>query len=108
MPLPGRRLHSAEVSVGHLRTADYLDLIGVRQLAPATCVFDPGYDPVTLESHLEQSAHLVSVLKVSMACWLVANEAATRRKVVAASRRGVPTVTGGGPFEIAAAYGEIG
>src|SRR2546426_8837273 len=32
--------------------------------------FDPGYDPVTLESDLAQSGHLVSRLKLSMACWL--------------------------------------
>src|SRR2546427_5564512 len=32
--------------------------------------FDPGYDPVTLESHLAQSGHLMSRLKLSMASWL--------------------------------------
>jgi phosphosulfolactate synthase len=88
-------------------TSDFLERIGVAELPPATCPFDPGYDPVTLDSHLEQSAHLISMLKVSMACWLVAGEAATRRKVTAARRREVPTVTGGGPFEIAVAQGEL-
>jgi phosphosulfolactate synthase len=68
-----------------------------------TSPFDPGYDPDTLESHLEQSSHLMSTLKVSMACWMVANEEATRRKVISAKKHGVPTVTGGGPFEIAVA-----
>jgi phosphosulfolactate synthase len=42
-----------------------------------------------------------------MACWLVADEKATRRKVEAARRAKVPTVTGGGPFEIAVAQGEL-
>jgi phosphosulfolactate synthase len=75
----------------------------VPQLAPRTSPFDPGYDPVTLEAHLEQSFHLISMLKISMATWLVANEHATRRKFASASQYGVPTTTGGGPFEVAVA-----
>lgn len=90
-----------------LHTRDFLRRIGVPDLPPKTSPFDPGYDPVTLEGHLEQSAHLISILKISMACWLVADEAATRRKLSAARRCGVPTVTGGGPFEIAVAQGEL-
>jgi phosphosulfolactate synthase len=43
-------------------TREYLRSIGVPELAPALSPFDPGYDPVTLESHLEQSAHLISIL----------------------------------------------
>ena len=84
-------------------THSYLKLIGVRSLPPLISPFDPGYDPATLESHLEQSAHLMAILKISMACWIIANELATRRKVAAAARHSVPTVTGGGPFEIAVA-----
>jgi phosphosulfolactate synthase len=91
----------------HLHTSNYLNLIGVPQIAPATSPFDPGYDPATLESHLEQSAHLMSILKISMACWIVAKEAATRRKVAAAKSHDVPTVTGGGPFEVAVAQGQL-
>ncbi|HKF21389.1 MAG TPA: phosphosulfolactate synthase [Candidatus Angelobacter sp.] len=92
---------------GCIHTLDYLSLIGVPQLAPATSPFDPGYDPVTLEAHLAQSSHLISILKISMACWIVANEKATRRKVAAARRHRVPTVTGGGPFEIAVAQNQL-
>jgi phosphosulfolactate synthase len=88
-------------------TRSYLKLIGVPTLPPFTSPFDPGYDPVTLESHLEQSSHLIAILKISMACWLVAKESATRRKVAAAIRHSVPTVTGGGPFEIAVAQGRL-
>ena len=86
-----------------LHTHDYLKMIGVADLPPLSSPFDPGYDPVTLEGHLDQSSHLMSILKVSMACWMVASEDATRRKVAAAARYRVPTVTGGGPFEIAVA-----
>jgi phosphosulfolactate synthase len=86
-------------------TSDYLRRIGVPELPPLTSPFDPGYDPSTLESHLEQSARLIAILKVSMACWMVAEETATLRKVSAAARHGVATVTGGGPFEIAVAQG---
>jgi len=82
-------------------------MIGVPEIVPATSPFDPGYDPATLESHLEQSAHLMSILKISMACWMVAKESATRRKVAAAKKHRVPTVTGGGPFEVAVAQGHL-
>lgn len=90
---------------GKFHTRDYLKLIGVRDIKPATSPFDPGYDPVTLISHIEQSSHLISTLKISMACWQVANESATRQKIKAASKMGVPTCTGGGPFEVAATLG---
>src|SRR5712691_12185679 len=90
-----------------LRTADYLELIGVAPLPPLTSPFDPGYDPVTLESHLDQSAHLMATLKISMACWQIADEAATRRKITAARLHGVTAVTGGGPFEVAVARGQL-
>jgi phosphosulfolactate synthase len=83
--------------------ADYLRTIGVRDLPPATSPFDPGYDPLTLRSHLEQSAHLMATLKISMACWMIADEASVREKAACARAAGVPTVAGGGPFEIACA-----
>lgn len=92
---------------GRLHTLDYLRSLGVPDIAPATSPFDPGYDPVTLESHLEQSRHLISILKISMACWIVADEEASRRKFAAARRLGVPTTTGGGPFEVAVAQGRL-
>jgi phosphosulfolactate synthase len=79
----------------------------VPDIAPATSPFDPGYDPVTLESHLEQSGHLISLLKISMACWLIADERASRRKFEAARAQGVATTTGGGPFEVAVAQGKL-
>jgi phosphosulfolactate synthase len=90
-----------------LLTYNYLRKIGVRSLPPSTSPFDPGYDPATVESHLEQSSHLMSSLKISMACWIIADEAATHRKVAAARKHGVSTVTGGGPFEIAVAQGQL-
>lgn len=88
-------------------TSDYLKRIGVPALPPLTSPFDPGYDPKTLESHLAQSCHLFSILKISMACWMVANEQATRQKLATAKQYGVQTVTGGGPFEVAVAQGVL-
>jgi phosphosulfolactate synthase len=90
-----------------LSTHEYLRLIGVPDLPPRTSPFDPGYDPITLEGHIEQSAHLMATLKISMACWQIANESATRRKIAAARGHNVPTVTGGGPFEVAVAQGQL-
>jgi len=92
---------------GKYHTADYLRRIGVPPIPLCLSPFDPGYDPQTLEGHLEQSSHLIAILKLSMACWLVASEGATRRKIAAAKKHNVPTVTGGGPFEIAVAQGEL-
>jgi phosphosulfolactate synthase len=89
------------------RSAEYLALLGARELPPLTSPFDPGYDPLTLESHLEQSSHLMSTLKISMAGWLIAREGSTRQKVAAARAHGVVTVTGGGPFEIAISQGVL-
>src|SRR6266699_5452299 len=88
-------------------TWEFLRMIGVPETPPRTSPFDPGYDPATLISHLEQSGHLISSLKISMACWLVANATATREKVRAARRLNVPVCTGGGPFEIAVASGKL-
>lgn len=94
-------------SDNHMQTSEFLRSIGVKKLPPSTSPFDPGYDPCTLGSHLDQSAHLMSTLKISMACWLVADEAATRQKIAAARDHGVATVVGGGPFEIAVAQGQL-
>jgi phosphosulfolactate synthase len=83
------------------RTHEFVQRLGVPDLAPRTSPFDPGYDVQTVVSHLEQSHHLISRLKLSMACWLIAAESSTLAKIEAARRLGVPLVTGGGPFEIA-------
>lgn len=100
-------LRSEVTPKGKVHLNDYLQRIGVKPISPATSPFDPGYDPLTLEGHLQQSAHLMSILKISMACWMIADEAATRRKTAAARQYGVPTVTGGGPFEVAVAQGQL-
>jgi len=84
---------------------DLVRALGVPDLPPRTSAFDPGYDPGTVRSHLEQSGRLLSRLKLSMATWLIADEAATRSKIEAAHRLQVPLVTGGGPYEIAQARG---
>lgn len=92
---------------GEHHTAEFLKLIGVPPVPPSTSPFDPGYDPITLEGHLQQSSHLMSLLKISMACWMIANESVIRRKIASAKAHNVPTVTGGGPFEIAVAQNQL-
>jgi phosphosulfolactate synthase len=96
-----------EVPTGNVHTRDYLTKIGVPDIAPATCPFDPGYDPLTFEGHLAQSSHLMETMKISMACWQVCNEDISRWKVAACKHYGVPTVTGGGPFEVAVQQGQL-
>ena len=88
-------------------TSQYLSLIGVPDLPPKTLAFEPGYDTKTVISHLEQSGHLMSSLKLSMACWQVCSEESTREKLATAARLGVSTCTGGGPFEVACACGQL-
>lgn len=89
-------------------TERFLHSIGVSESRARTSPFDPGYDPVTVESHLEQSARLMDSLKLSMASWMIADADSTRRKIHSATAHGVTTVAGGGPFEIAADRGELG
>jgi phosphosulfolactate synthase len=96
-----------EVPEGKVHTWEYLKKIGVPDIAPRTSPFDPGYDPLTFAGHLMQSSHLMSLMKISMACWQVANEQATRAKVAACKHYNVPTVTGGGPFEVAVQQGHL-
>ena len=88
-------------------TWQFMADLGVEELPALTVPFDPGYDPATTEAHLEQSAHLMAMLKLSMACWIVADEKATKRKMAAAAANGVKVVSGGGPFEISAANGRL-
>src|SRR5438093_13616258 len=42
-----------------------------------------------------------------MACWMIAKESTTRLQVAAARAAGVPTNTGGGPYEVALAQGRL-
>jgi phosphosulfolactate synthase len=95
------------MTAGPRQFDEYLHKIGVADLAPATCPFDPGVAPVVLESHLEQSAHLMLSLKISMACWMVADASSTLRKVAAARAARVPSNAGGGPYEVAVAQRQL-
>ncbi|GAC1587918.1 MAG: phosphosulfolactate synthase [Acidimicrobiales bacterium] len=89
------------------RTATFVRSLGVPELGPLLVPFDPGYDLQTLTGHLQQSHHLMSHLKLSMACWLIADEGVTRAKTAAARRHGIPVLSGGGPFEISAEKGQL-
>jgi phosphosulfolactate synthase len=82
-------------------TRAFLDRLGIAQLPPRSYPFDPGYDVATVESHLEQSHHLIAALKLSMATWMLIEPDALARKVRAARDRNVPVTAGGGMFEVA-------
>ncbi len=96
-----RTTQPAQATSGKVHTADYLRAIGVPELPPRSCPFDPGYDQATFEAHLAQSSHLMETMKISMACWQICKETTTRAKTAACRHFGVPSVTGGGPFEVA-------
>ena len=91
----------------HITATEYLHQIGIPRLLPCTAPYDPGYDSSTVEGHLDQSASLMEILKISVACWIIADENVTRRKVAAAAAHSVPTVTGNGLFQIAVAQGLV-
>jgi phosphosulfolactate synthase len=95
------------VPPGTIRTTDYLAKIGVPVLAAASSPFDPGYDPLTFEGHLLQGSQLMETMKISMAGWQICDEGITRWKVAACKRHDVPSVTGGGPFEVALQQGQL-
>ena len=99
--------HLNSTREGQLHTDEYLKSIGVPEIRPSTSPFDPGYDLLTLAGHLEQSHHLMSILKISMACWMIANEDVTRQKIAVARKYRVQTTTGGGPFEVAYVQGRL-
>src|SRR5438046_2321049 len=65
-------------------------------MPPRTSPFDPGYDVATVISHLEQSHHLISRLKISMTCWLIADGFewldAGARQIVVEARESAQTV----------------
>lgn len=107
--MPGDGIHRIDLTdSGALHTtARYLALIGVRELPPSTSPFDPGYDLGTLCGHLDQSSHLMASMKISMACWMLADERVIRDKVRAVAEHGVQSVSGGGPFEIAVVQGRL-
>jgi phosphosulfolactate synthase len=86
---------------------DYLRQLGVAEIPAVSCPFDPGLAPAVLESHLAQSGHLILSLKISMSCWIIADAAATRRKLAGAAEAGVETSAGGGPYEVAVAQGSL-
>ncbi len=88
-------------------TQKYLESIGIPVLPAKTIAFDPGYDVATVKSHLQQSGHLMSSLKLSMACWQICNEEATREKIACAKQSNVAVCTGGGPFEVACACDKL-
>ena len=90
-----------------MKTVDYLKEIGVADIPPRTTPFDPGYDAGTVKEHLRQSAHLMSGLKISMACWQIADESVTREKIAACRQYGVKTSAGGGPLEVAAYFDRV-
>ena len=91
----------------HNSTKSYLSELGVADIPPRTSPFDPGYDAVSFAAHLEQSAHLMASMKISMACWQIANESITRQKIAACKEHGVLTSAGGGPLEIAVYFDKL-
>src|SRR4051812_23268728 len=80
---------------------DYLNKIGINETTPLLVPFDPGYDANTFSGHIEQSNHLMKFLKISMATWMVCDVESLQKKMSILKKYGIPSIAGGGPFEIA-------
>ena len=91
-----------------MNITEYLEVIGVAKLPARTVPFDPGYDAGTVTEHLRQSAHLMAGLKISMACWQIADASVTKEKIATCKQYGVKTSAGGGPLEVAAYFDKVG
>ncbi|MEW5798540.1 MAG: phosphosulfolactate synthase [Bacteroidota bacterium] len=92
-----RRFHSVEL----------MRILGIPQVPPLTGVIDTGFDPLTVESHLSQSAHLISMMKIAYPGWLIAEENSLRQKVSAAQRYNVPVTMGTEIFVLSQSKGRM-
>src|SRR6185369_11790646 len=101
------RMREVIIMKNRYHTPDFLRRLGVESLPPRCGITDTGTDPVTVESHMSQSSHLISAFNIATATWLITNEQATRQKIEAAKEHGVPAIAGYGAFEIAVAQGQL-
>jgi len=99
--------HHSQPVCEHLQLKAFLERIGVVALPPLTTLIDLGEGPLTLSSYLDQCSHLISMLKLSTACWLIATERSTRTKLADARARNIPIVSARETFAVAVAQGEL-
>lgn len=92
-----RRYHSSEL----------LRAFGITHTPPLTTVHDTGLDPLTVESYLHQSGHLMAMVMLSTPGWIIADEHAVRQKISAAHRYNVPVVIGKEIFTVAQTKGRL-
>lgn len=70
------------------------------KLPPLTSPNDANTDPWTLDSLLQQSYHLISMLRMSMSSWIIASEVSRNKKIQVTRRYEIPTVAIEMPLEI--------
>jgi len=69
-------------------------------LPPLTSPNDASRDPLTLDALLQQSVHLISMLRMSMGSWLISSEISRNKKMDVVRKYEVPTVAVEMPREI--------
>ncbi len=69
-------------------------------LPPLTSPNDASRDPVTLDALLQQSVHLISMLRMSMGSWLISSEISRNKKIDVVRKYEIPTVAAEMPPEI--------
>ncbi len=70
------------------------------KLPPLTSPNDSNVDPWTLDALLQQSYHLISMLRMSMSSWIISSEVSRSRKIRVTKRYEIPTVAVEMPLEI--------
>ncbi len=76
-------------------------------LPPLSSPADMNSDPATLDAHLQQSSHLISMLRMSLGPWIVASEVSRERKIGVLKRYSLPTVAVDMPQGIAFSKGRM-
>ncbi len=77
------------------------------KLPPLTSPNDSNVDPWTLDALLQQSYHLISMLRMSMSSWIISSEVSRNRKIRVTKRYEIPTVAVEMPLEITLSKGRL-
>lgn len=70
------------------------------KLPPLTSPSDANVDPWSLDALLQQSYHLISMLRMSMSSWIISSEVSRNKKILVTRRYEIPTVAMEMPLEI--------
>ncbi len=100
---PERRTETARVKTNSKKEDEGkndLHESNLLKLPPLTSPNDANTDPWTLDALLQQSYHLISMLRMSMSSWIITSEVSRNKKIQVTRRYEIPTVAIEMPLEI--------